>query len=231
MSATWGNAVDVQPGGLAVAALAATPVFTDRVAAAERMLRERPASSDRGIAAATGLAAGTVAAIRLRLGEAATARIGRDGRIRPVSCADGREAAASYLARYPAATLRAVASAAGISLGTARDVRDRLRRGQEVVPARARTGRVPPTVRPAPPPSARVALAVLRNDPSLRGASTGRQLLRLFDAHAAVADWQRLAETLPPHCALLVAGLVAEYAQRWSALAASLDRARRASGG
>lgn len=175
------------------------PAFADRVAAAEGILRSDPQSSDRGVAAATGLASGTVAAIRSRSGTPAAARIGRDGRLRPVSCADGREAAGRYLARNPTATLRAVAQAAGISVSTARDVRARRRRGENLVPAGRRTGR-PPT-RPTPPvrtQGARAVLAVLRNDPSLRGGQTGRQFLRLLDAHAAVDDWQRLADTLPP---------------------------------
>ncbi|ONI92133.1 hypothetical protein ALI22I_05900 [Saccharothrix sp. ALI-22-I] len=52
----------------------------------------------------------------------------------------------------------------------------------------------------------------------------GRQFLRLLDAHAAVEDWQRLADTLPPHCAGLMAGLASECAGNWALLAAHLDR-------
>ncbi|WP_158852743.1 hypothetical protein [Saccharothrix deserti] len=201
------------------------PAFADRVATAERILRSRPQSSDRGVAATTGLASGTVAAIRSRSGTPAAARVGRDGRVRPVSCADGREAAGRYLTRNPTATLRAVAEAAGISVSTARDVRARRRRGENLVPARSRTGRPPTRVtRPAHTQGARAVLAVLRNDPSLRGGQMGRQFLRLLDAHAAVEDWQRLADTLPPHCADLMAGLAAECAGSWALLAAHLDR-------
>ncbi|NUT94140.1 MAG: hypothetical protein HOY78_19180, partial [Saccharothrix sp.] len=101
-----------------------TPLgFAHRITMAEQMLRSCPELSDRSVAAATGLSTGTVAAVRVRAGTPAAARIGRDGRVRPVSCADGREAAARYLTRHPDATLREVARAAGISVGTARDVR------------------------------------------------------------------------------------------------------------
>jgi hypothetical protein len=209
-----------------------TPLtFTNRIAMAERMLRSCPELSDRSVAAATGLSTGTVAAIRVRTGTPAAARIGRDGRIRPVSCADGREAAARYLTRHPNATLREVARAAGISVGTARDVRTRLRCGAEIVPSRGRTGPRPTrVVRPAPASDSRAALAVLRHDPSLRGAQAGRQLLRLLVAHATVGDWRHLAETLPAHCDDLVAGLAAECADGWAKLATQLDHRRRAAG-
>ncbi|MDU0292371.1 streptomycin biosynthesis regulator [Saccharothrix longispora] len=205
--------------------------FADRIAMVERMLRSCPELSDRGVAAKTGLSTGTVAAVRVRTGTPAAARIGRDGRVRPVSCADGREAAARYLARYPKATLREVARAVGISLGTARDVRTRLRRGEEIVPARGRADRKPGRVaRAAPASDSRAALAVLRRDPSLRGAQTGRQLLRLLDAHAALGDLRQLSEALPAHCVDLVAGLAAECADGWARLATQLDRRQRATG-
>ncbi|MGM1059454.1 hypothetical protein [Saccharothrix sp. Mg75] len=209
-----------------------TPLtFANRIALAEQMLRSCPESSDRGVAATTGLSAGTVAAIRVRTGTPAAARIGRDGRVRPVSCADGRKAAARYLTRYPKATLREVARAAGISVGTARDVRTRLRRGEEIVPSRGRTDRGPVrAVRTTPASDSRAALALLRHDPSLRGAQDGRLLLRLLDAHAAVGDWRRLAETLPAHCVDLVVDLAAECAGGWVKLATQLDHRRRAVG-
>ncbi|MEJ2852389.1 MULTISPECIES: hypothetical protein [unclassified Saccharothrix] len=254
-----------------------TPLaFADRIARAEQMLRSCPELSDRSVAAATGLSTGTVAAVRVRAGAPAAARIGRDGRIRPVSCADGREAAADYLTRHPGATLREVARAAGISVGTARDVRTRLWRGEEIVPSRGRTGRKPArAVRPTPIPDSattsgsarssrtpssrtpsgrapsgrapegrasegrfpegrasdsRAALAVLRHDPSLRGAQAGRQLLTLLVAHATVGDWRHLAETLPAHCDDLVAALAAEYSDGWAELATQLDHRRRAAG-
>lgn len=196
----------------------------NRVAEAERLLRLRPQMSDRAVAEATGLASGTVAAIRSRSGApVATARVGRDGRVRPVDGTEGRRAAVRYLWTNPDATLRAVAEAAGISIGTAQDVRKRLRRGQDPVPHRARSAArrtvqdewmssraaLPRALRDGP----RAALALLRSDPALRGVQDGRLLLRLLDAHTAVADWRRLADSLPPHLAELVLTLAADCAR------------------
>src|SRR5947207_233724 len=64
--------------------------LAERQAAAGRILRSHPLQSDRSIGATTGLAAKTVAAIRRRISDApASARIGRDGRGRPLSTAGG----------------------------------------------------------------------------------------------------------------------------------------------
>jgi len=70
--------------------------LADREAAAARIISSNPEHSDRWIAAITGLANGTVGAIRRRLGygdDRVKARIGRDGRIRPVDSTDGRRLA------------------------------------------------------------------------------------------------------------------------------------------
>ncbi|MEV0414683.1 ParB/RepB/Spo0J family partition protein [Streptomyces sp. NPDC050448] len=70
----------------------------DRTAAAKRILRARPYWSDRRIAANAGLAAGTVASIRRRStgqNEQLNARVGRDGRVRPLLATEGRPDAAA----------------------------------------------------------------------------------------------------------------------------------------
>jgi hypothetical protein len=215
----------------------ATISFAERTVAAERLLRQDPQQSDRAVAAATGLAPGTVAAIRNRSGAPAVlARIGRDGRVRPIDSTEGRRAAARYLRANPDATLRAIATASGISVGTARDVRDRLRRGEHPVPRRRRIAtRTEPVAEPAVesvpivlPRAAGdqvfAALAVLRNDPALRGMQEGRLLLRLLDGHAAITAWRRVADIVPPHCAEMVLELATACAERWSTVASSLDQ-------
>jgi ParB-like chromosome segregation protein Spo0J len=128
----------------------------DRTRAAERILVSHPGWSDRAIAGVAGLAPGTVAAIRRDLATrdlatrdlaaggrspaGATARVGLDGRVRPVDAEAGRRRAAAVVERFPQASLREIASRAGISTGTAWDVRERIRRGEDPVPLQARRG-------------------------------------------------------------------------------------------
>jgi hypothetical protein len=115
--------------------------FADRIAAAERILMASPQWSDRAVAAKAGLAAGTVAGIRQRLPAASdqpSARVGKDGRVRPLNYAAGRRLASALMAERPDATLREIAREAGISAATALDVRTRLGRGEDPVPRRQR---------------------------------------------------------------------------------------------
>jgi ParB-like chromosome segregation protein Spo0J len=108
----------------------------DRRAAAARIIKTHPHMSDRAIANAAGLAAVTVGGIR-RSSDATpqpSARVGRDGRIRPTDSVEGRLRAARILSEQPKASLREVAKVAGISPATAMDVRKRLERGKPPVP-------------------------------------------------------------------------------------------------
>jgi ParB-like chromosome segregation protein Spo0J len=109
----------------------------DRRAAAERIITSHSHMSDRAIGHSAGLAAKTVAAIRKRSSEGvpqSNARIGRDGRVRPLDNGIGRRRAAELLADQPNASLRDVARAAGISPATVLDVRKRLERGESPLP-------------------------------------------------------------------------------------------------
>ncbi|MET7815848.1 ParB N-terminal domain-containing protein [Streptomyces sp. NPDC005395] len=113
----------------------------ERTDAAERVITSHPQWSDRAIAAVTGLAADTIRRIRSRASTANEQlhdRVGRDGRVRPLTSADGRIRAAQYITDHPQASLREVAAASGLSPGTVRDVRKRLRQNQDPVPARQR---------------------------------------------------------------------------------------------
>ena len=110
----------------------------DRRAAAERIIASHPHMSDRGIGHSAGLAAKTVAAIRKRSSEGvpqSNARVGRDGKVRPLDSGIGRRRAAEVLTNQPNASLRDVARLAGISPATVLDVRKRLERGESPVPA------------------------------------------------------------------------------------------------
>jgi ParB-like chromosome segregation protein Spo0J len=227
----------------------------DRRAAANRIMATHPHLSDRTIARIAGLGAKTVAAIRRNPGNSAaqvTARVGRDGRVRPLSSAEGRLRAAALISQYPTASLREVARSAGVSPATASDVRRRLARGEEPAPGHsttpdtdtntdtdAHTGtdgpvsvlarshhaqpeRIPP--RPGPPnPSA--VLEKLVRDPSLRHKEEGRELLRLMQQNAIGPDrWHELTDVVPAHCSHLVGQLARQYAQLWSSFAQALDQ-------
>jgi ParB-like chromosome segregation protein Spo0J len=105
----------------------------DRRAAAERIIASHPQMSDRAISHSVGLAAKTIAAIRKHLIEEvpqSNARLGRDGKVRPLDSGIGRRRAAELLTEQPEASLRDVARAAGISPATVLDVRKRLERGE-----------------------------------------------------------------------------------------------------
>lgn len=110
--------------------------LVDREAAAARILTAHPHWSDRAIANITGISARTVLSIRRSVtGGAGPSgrRVGQDGRVRPVNGAEGRLRAGELLKRRPNASLREVAREAGISVGTALDVRERIKCGEDPV--------------------------------------------------------------------------------------------------
>jgi ParB-like chromosome segregation protein Spo0J len=199
----------------------------DRLAAAGRIMASHPDWSDRLIASVTGLAASTVSGIRKRStsnAERSNRRLGHDGRIRPLSAAEGRRRAADIMAREPDASLRDVASRAGIALGTAKDVRDRLRRGQSPVPdGPGRPGNATAAVEEAlatPTGPAPLELSRLLRDPALRYTEQGRQLLRLIHSQPCGGQaWESLAQSVPTPQAKTMAHLAREFARQWNHLA------------
>lgn len=113
----------------------------ERKEAARRILASHPHWSDRAVAESTGLSAKTVAAVRRRLdGQEGLqlSRVGRDGRSRPLSSIEGRRSAAALLAANSEISLRELSRKTGLSVGTVRDVRERLGRGQDPIPERLR---------------------------------------------------------------------------------------------
>ncbi|MBT2400089.1 ParB N-terminal domain-containing protein [Streptomyces sp. ISL-100] len=226
----------------------------DRRIAATRIVASHPHMSDRAIARASGLGARAVASIRRRSTDSVpqlNARIGRDGRVRPLSSAEGRWRAAEVIAENPQASLREIARLASISPATASDVRKRLQSGElpAAVPPntakaseapvaaeadgdtaeatqgdRRRPGRTPRLVQPDP---ASVLEKLLR-DPSLRLKEEGRHLLRLLQQNAvAMEGWSTLTAAVPPHCGALVGSLARQYAATWLEFAQHLDERDR----
>jgi ParB-like chromosome segregation protein Spo0J len=207
--------------------------LADRKAAAARLLAASPQSSNRMIAARTGLAAKTVSALRdkaagMDAGQAA--RVGRDGRVRPVNIAEGRQIAGELMTRDPSLSLRKVATAAGISPETARDVRNRLSRGEDPVvprPRQARQGESAADTPEAPgPPAPRLQSAIrqLRTDPSLRLTEAGRALLQILSVNSEVGHrFDAILDNVPEHCRDTVAEAAEECARVWSSVVGRLE--------
>jgi hypothetical protein len=212
----------------------------DRVAAAARIIGSHGERSDRWIAEVTGLAAGTIAAIRRSTapGSGATTRIGKDGRVRPLDPGQGRRLAEQAIFSNPGASLRQIAEAAGISLATASRVRNRIRRGQNPIPPRQPRMPAPSAGafgrasghRGKPPgaPDLATALRDLRKDPSLRYTESGRTLLRCLDQHTRGPGQIRyLMDAVPPHSAHRIAALARTCAREWLDLASDLEHRLR----
>lgn len=217
--------------------------FSDRKAAAARIISSHPHLSDRALAESTGLSAKLIARIR-RSTESVprlNARVGKDGRTRPLSNVEGRKRAAEKMAESPRATLREIARSAGISPATVRDVRQRLERGDDPIPGRLRTavghmnGTLPhtgsvglhPVMEPVQSTSGTL-LEKLTRDPSLRSKEQGRRLLRLFHHNdAGMQEWSTMAAAVPPHCAGLVIQAARLYGQTWLKFAQDLDKRTR----
>ncbi|MFF5218529.1 transcriptional regulator [Micromonospora sp. NPDC000442] len=216
--------------------------LADRKRAAERIATLYPQWSDRRVAAVAGISPGTVGYIRRRVAGAAApdaSRIGQDGRVRPLDSSAGRRLAGQLMTDNPNMSLRQVAKAAAISPETARDVRNRLLSGAEVVPARRPRGAAPAAAPPSgdrePPlnlirsgggPASASAIDRsalvdrLMADPALRYSETGRNLLRLLTLHARWAEeWDNIVDNVPPHCTDVVADLAGQFADLWADLA------------
>ncbi|GAB2819793.1 ParB N-terminal domain-containing protein [Streptomyces daliensis] len=216
--------------------------MADRKQAAGRIIVSHAQWSDRMIASVTGIAPGTVADIRRKV-SAGTAvegsRIGQDGRVRPINGAEGRRLAGELIAENPDLSLRQIARAAGISPETARDVRNRMRRGEEPLskprgkartrhegrPAGPRGGFGSNTAPARTPIEDRIAAVDrLKADPALRFSETGRTLLRLLNIHMLTAEeWEEIIDNVPPHCSGIVATLARECAGIWGEIAVRVD--------
>ncbi|MFD7405025.1 ParB/RepB/Spo0J family partition protein [Streptomyces sp. NPDC059866] len=209
--------------------------YAERVAAAGRLLRENPEMSDRYAALVAGLSARTVARIRRSTAEDPhlNARIGMDGKVRPRGVAQGREEAGRLLTERPDASLREVARAAGISLGTAHDVKMRLLRGEDPIPSGSRPvaaeqrprQNAPRVAREALPQPTAELLKRLRRDPALRSTDSGRVVLRLLAMHDLdTSAWTSIVMNLPTHCTDVVAMLARQSALKWTQFAEQLEQ-------
>ncbi|MFK4123616.1 ParB N-terminal domain-containing protein [Streptomyces longwoodensis] len=213
----------------------------DRKAAARRILTQHPDLSDRAVARITRLSPKTVGAVRRASSEEvpqSKVRVGADGRARPLDAARRREAVGVFLAEHPGATLNEAAAAAGVSVSTACEIRQRLRRGERQPgapnPDAPHDERDPSPAGGTGHQSANRCtgrgptrhIAALAKDPSLRFTQSGRALLRWLNERAPDLEAAReLLAAVPPHCAVTVADLAHTYAQEWQRFAATLDQA------
>lgn len=205
--------------------------LADRKAAAVRIMKSRPQWANRLIASLTGLAAKTVAEIRRREHADDSAqpgvRMGRDGRLRPVDATERRRLAGELIKERPGLSLRQVACQAGISPETARDVRSRVSRGEHPCVQRPRGGRADVRARFRDICSAHVSLLRrLQADPSMRFSETGRNLLRLMQAHTMrEQDWVRIAENVPAHRRETTVSAALHCARLWEEFASRVEKA------
>jgi ParB-like chromosome segregation protein Spo0J len=218
----------------------------DRRAAAERILALHPGWSDRVIGEVTGLSDKTIRSLRtlLRIDSPQTdSRLGMDGRVRPVSGLAGRRHASKLISANPRASLRQIAREAGVSVGTAHDVRKRLMSGQSAATPRsvagakdscaARNTELEPIgrrVSAEPPPEQVLAqdptviIRKLAKDPSVRYTDSGRLLLRwLSSRKICVDELAEITETIPPHCRTTVAAYARRIAETWTRFASELE--------
>ncbi|WP_433393189.1 ParB/RepB/Spo0J family partition protein [Micromonospora sp. KLBMP9576] len=182
----------------------------DRAAAVRRILDTHPHCSDRWIASVCGVAPRTVAGLRrdsVDDGRRPETRLGRDGRRHPLSAQEGRRMAEEIMCDEPDASLREVARRAGVSVGTALDVRRRMGAGvPEMIghtggaagPARQQWAGADAvlTVR-----RIREQLEWLAREPALRYSDRGRALLRLLSATLAFLEQSGpMVDAAPGHC-------------------------------
>ncbi len=214
--------------------------LADRRSAALRILLSYPDWSDRAIAEIAGISHPTVAAIRRQsTGKSfqSTDRIARNGVLHRTNGQQGRTRAAELFTAEPDASARKVALAAGISVTTAKDVRQQLRAGMQQasssMPAIDEAATVEPAREPArnvrmPAPKAisgAEMLQRLRKDPSLRFTETGRKLLRWLEIpFGDGVDWNTVVRGLPNHCGRTIAELARERSREWQQLANLLDQ-------
>lgn len=217
--------------------------LADRHAATVRIIALDPRRSDRWIATITGLAAGTVSSIRRRTGDESGdggARIGRDGRVRPLDSAHGRRLARDALAVHPEASLREIAKLVGVSPGTVRDVRKGMLSRDNPVQAgisghgqkarldaagRADRAYGPGGTAPAQEKDRATLMRSLRKDPSLRFNDAGRKLLHWLDVRiSGPAEMEGLMEGIPTHCKYTMAGLARRNGDEWLEMAARLEQ-------
>jgi ParB-like chromosome segregation protein Spo0J len=206
----------------------------DRISGAKRILMAHPDWSDRAVASVTGMSAKTIAVLRNRSsGEVLSfeKRLGLDGKRRPVVTAEGRKRAAAYIGAHPEASIRMVARAADVSVGTVHSVRRLMRQGNDPIapaaareaPAGQRPARRPQHARECQPLAWSGISIKVTNDPALRYTEGGRAFLRWMAQHALDAeDWRELVSAVPAHWLEDICTVAESVSTEWHMFAAHL---------
>ena len=117
-----------------------------------------------------------------------------------------------------------------------RDVRERLRRGEDVVPIPRCQNRIAARGGPRKqsaaaatntdvPADVKPVLVSLSRDPALRMSEAGRELLRWLHFHAvSSSELTRIAESIPDHCADRLVELANRCAANWAWIADDLSK-------
>jgi len=207
----------------------------DRISGAKRVLAAHPDWSDRAVASVAGLSAKSIASIRKSVADhgmsALGKRLGRDGKRHPIAPAEGRRRTVEYIVAHPDASLRQIARETDVSLGTAQDIKEKLRRGDQFVfaaatdrPAARRSEGTAPTAHSSPTPTARgvevlawqAISAKLANDPSLRYTQSGRTFLQWMARRClSEAEWCEFVDAIPLHWKTEVAKVAARMSEEW----------------
>jgi ParB-like chromosome segregation protein Spo0J len=210
----------------------------DRISSAKRILVAHPDWSDRKVAGIAGLSGKSIASLRNSSADGPQfegKRLGRDGKRRPVVAAEGRHRAAEYVHAHPEASVRQIARETDVSLGTAHDVREKIRRGADL-----RIAQPSAPDEPAAPPvtniRARTAAGTARQlawsavvgklagDPALRYTDGGRAFLRWMTQHAMHPDeWREFADAIPERWLEDVRRAAATMSEEWGQFANQLS--------
>ena len=187
----------------------------ERISSAKRILDAHPDWSDRKVAGIAGLSGQAIASLRNSLldGEGLDGkRVGRDGKRRPVVATEGRLRANEYVRAHPEASVRQIAQAADVSLGTAHDVRQKVRRGADRQVAEPTRQAAPPALPASPMTTIRAQAAAatvqrlagpalvrkLAGDPAIRYTEGGRDFLRWLTQYAMQPDeWREFVDAVP----------------------------------
>jgi len=219
----------------------------DRISSAKRILAAHPDWSDRKVAGIAGLSGKSIASLRNSSAGGAQfygKRLGRDGKRRPVVAAEGRLRAAEYVRAHPEASVRQIASETDVSLGTAHDVQQKIRRGVDLRVAELSPGgaqAAPAPAAPAAPPPvtnirARTTAGAVRRlawsavvgklagDPALKYTDGGRAFLRWMTQHAMHPDaWREFVDAIPERWLDEVRHAAATMSEEWGQFANELS--------
>jgi ParB-like chromosome segregation protein Spo0J len=193
--------------------------LSERLLAAKQILLTSPEMSDRAIANVCGLSARAVAT-RRKAGPASRqgARVGADGRMRPLSARVAREQAAELMLAFPDDSNRKIGRSVGLSEATVRKVRRQMERSAPVAPGRRDKSAVPEA-------EACSGAAEPTSRETKSNSSDGSQFARWLTAHSiSDASWADFVNDIPlSQCSRVIADALS-ISKSWRNLAAQLER-------